>query len=66
MDTEDRIGWKALRLLSGLSQREVERRCSMSTGRLSVIERGLIPTPEEEATLKRVLLAAIDQPKVEA
>jgi len=61
MDQIERIGWKALRTLAGLSQREVERRCSMSTGRLSVIERGLIPTDTEAATLKRVLLDAIDK-----
>ncbi len=53
-------GWKALRDLSGLSQREVERRCGWKgSGRLSVIERGLIPTETERATLTRVLLDAI-------
>jgi transcriptional regulator with XRE-family HTH domain len=56
-------GWKALRDLAGLSQREVERRCGMSTGRLSVIERGLIPTEAEAARLKEVLLAAVAEPK---
>ncbi len=62
----ERIGWKALRLLTGLSQREVERRCSMSTGRLSVIERGLIPTDDEARRLKSVLIAALDTPEIVA
>ena len=57
-------GWKALRDLTGLSQREVERRCGMSTGRLSVIERGLIPTDQEAATLRQVLLDAIRERNV--
>ena len=38
----------------------------MSTGRLSVIERGLIPTDAESALLKRVLLDAIERPEVVA
>jgi transcriptional regulator with XRE-family HTH domain len=59
-------GWKALRELAGLPQSEIERRCGMSRGRLSVIERGLIPTPEEERTLRRVLVAAIEQSEATA
>ena len=51
-------GWKALRELAGLSQRETERRLGWKSGRLSVIERGLIPSEEEAAALRRVLIAA--------
>ena len=59
-------GWKALRELAGLSQREVERRCGWPTsGRLSVIERGLVPSENERATLMRVLLDALSE-KAEA
>jgi transcriptional regulator with XRE-family HTH domain len=51
--------WKALRDLAGLSQREVGRRADIESGRMSLIERGLIPEPEEEARLRRVLMAAL-------
>ncbi len=61
MTSEPTPQWKALRELSGLSQREVERRCGWGDhrGRLSVIERGLVPTDVERSTLFRVLLDAI-------
>lgn len=53
--------WKALRDAAGLSQREVERRCGWPTsGRLSLIERGLIPTEDEARALKRVLIEAME------
>ena len=58
--------WKALRDASGLSQREIERRVGMKPGRLSVIERGLIPTDDEAKRLKSVLIAAIESPSVSA
>lgn len=62
MASESTPQWKALRELAGLSQREVERRCGWPTsGRLSVIERGLVPTDVERATLIRVLLDAITE-----
>jgi transcriptional regulator with XRE-family HTH domain len=53
--------WKAMREATGLSQREIERRCGWKPGRLSVIERGLIPKPEEASELRRVLFAALDK-----
>ena len=52
--------WKALREASGLSQREIARRSGINSGRLSVIERGLIPTEDEAAKLRRVLLDAVN------
>ena len=58
--------WKALREASGLSQREIERRVGMKPGRLSVIERGLIPTDAEAARLRAVLVAAMDEPQASA
>lgn len=46
--------WLALRQASGLSQREVERRLGWEKqrGHLSLIERGIEPSPEREAQLK--------------
>ena len=45
--------YKALRDAIGLSQRAVERELGWNTGRLSTIERGLIPTHEERQALLR-------------
>ena len=53
MDTPTLPPYKALRDATGLSQREVERRLGWNTGRLSTIERGLIPTPDERQALLR-------------
>lgn len=45
--------WLALREASGLSQREVERRLGWTKrGHLSLIERGIAPSPEQEAALR--------------
>ena len=43
--------YKSLREATGLSQRAVERALGWKTGRLSTIERGLIPMPEERRAL---------------
>jgi transcriptional regulator with XRE-family HTH domain len=43
--------YKALREAIGLSQRAVERALEWNTGRLSTIERGLIPTEDERRQL---------------
>jgi transcriptional regulator with XRE-family HTH domain len=55
--------WKALREASGLSQREIARRTGINSGRLSVIERGLIPTEDEQLKLKAVLMEAMSDPR---
>lgn len=55
--------WKALREAAGLTQREVGRRANINSGRMSVIERGLIPTEEEATRLRSVLMAAMNEPK---
>ncbi len=45
--------WLAMRLASGLSQREVERRLGWEKrGHLSLIERGIPPSPEQARQLK--------------
>jgi transcriptional regulator with XRE-family HTH domain len=54
--------YKALREACGLTQRAVERALGWSTGRLSVIERGLVPTDEE----RRQLLAFLNDRLTEA
>ncbi len=43
--------YKALREAIGLSQRAVERELGWTSGRLSTIERGLIPTEDERKAL---------------
>ena len=50
--------WLALRLPTGLSQREVERRLGWTKrGHLSLIERGISPTPEQAAQLREFYLS---------
>jgi len=44
--------WLVLRSTTGLSQREVERRLGWKRGHLSLIERGLPPTPEQAHALR--------------
>ena len=45
--------WLALRLASGLTQREAERRLGwQKRGHLSLIERGIPPSPEQARQLK--------------
>lgn len=63
MATNQTPPWKALREATGLSQREIARRTGINSGRLSVIERGLIPTDDEAAKLRAVLVEAMNAPK---
>lgn len=58
MTTNETNRWKALREIAGLSQREVGRRAGINSGRMSVIERGLVPTEDEARRLTAVLVAA--------
>ena len=60
--------WLALRQSSGLSQREVERRLGWAKGgtnhgRLSLIERGVIPTREEDRQLRAFYAAQLIGPE---
>lgn len=41
--------------------REISRRTGINSGRLSVIERGLIPSDDEAARLRRVLMDAMNE-----
>ena len=51
--------WRAWReTMDGLTMNEVARRAGITSGRLSIIERGVPPSPEEAARLRAVLVAA--------
>lgn len=43
-----------------LSLRELGRRSGISSGRLSIIERGVEPTPAERAAILRILTGLLD------
>ena len=58
MASDHKNPWKLLRETTGLSQREIERRLGWKPGRLSVIERGLVPSEEDAARLRAVLISA--------
>jgi transcriptional regulator with XRE-family HTH domain len=51
--------YKAMREAIGLSQRAVERELGWNTGRLSTIERGLLPTDAERFALLAFLNARL-------
>lgn len=53
--------WLALRLTTGLSQREVERRIGWKRGHLSLIERGLPPSQDQARELRAFYLAAPEE-----
>ena len=50
------LPWRSLRQATGLSLREVARRTGINPGRLSVIERGLIPTEDEARLIRECLI----------
>lgn len=51
--------WRSWReTIPGLTLREVSRRAGINSGRLSIIERGVEPSPTEAAKLRGVLIAA--------
>jgi len=53
--------WRAWReTIHGLTMNEVARRSGISSGRLSIIERGVAPSENEAAKLRAVLVAASD------
>ena len=56
---DGRSSWRAWReTIPGLSMNEVARRAGISSGRLSIIERGVSPTEDEAERLRAVLIAA--------
>ena len=57
---------KAMRIEAGLSLREVARRADINPGRLSVIERGLVPSDKERDKIRQVLLIALTQQQAKA
>lgn len=53
--------WRAWReTIPGLTMNEVARRAGISSGRMSIIERGVTPTEAEAAAIRRVLIAATE------
>jgi transcriptional regulator with XRE-family HTH domain len=53
MDDDERMTkWEALRLVTGLTQAEVERRLGWKKGYLSWIERGARPKPDQAVQLR--------------
>ena len=46
---------RQIRLAAGLSLREVEIRTGINRGRLSIIERGVTPTPDEATAILAAL-----------
>lgn len=52
------VNWRKRRTKVGLSIRELEQRTGINRGRLSIIERGVPPSPDEAARLEAVLATA--------
>jgi transcriptional regulator with XRE-family HTH domain len=55
LDTTQRQSWRQLRQAKGLSLRDLEKRTGVNRGRLSVIERGLPPSPAEAQAILQAL-----------
>lgn len=53
---------RQLRVAAGLTIRELERRTGINRGRLSIIERGVVPTDDEA----RLILAALQRGEASA
>ena len=51
--------FRQLRRQTGLSLRDVSKSTGINRGRLSIIERGVMPTPEEA----RLIIQALTEPK---
>jgi transcriptional regulator with XRE-family HTH domain len=59
VDAHPMTSWRAWReTIAGLTMNEVARRSGITSGRLSIIERGVPPTAAEAASLRAVLIAA--------
>lgn len=48
-----------MRLAAGLSIRELQAATGINRGRLSIIERGVVPTDDEATQILRALAAAL-------
>lgn len=53
--------WRAMREAAGISLRELARRTDLNPGRLSIIERGIQPNPDEERRIREALAKALLQ-----
>lgn len=63
--TDYRSPWRRARIEAGVSLRGLESRTGINRGRLSVIERGVPPSPEEAAKILAALARA-EGPEVPA
>lgn len=54
---------KAMRESAGISQRELGRRAGISSGRMSIIERGVPATADEAERINRILAELLLKPK---
>jgi transcriptional regulator with XRE-family HTH domain len=52
---QQKQSWRQLRQAKGLSLRQLEQRTQINRGRLSVIERGLPPSPAEAQAILQAL-----------
>jgi len=59
-DGRTKTTWELLRESTGLSQRAVERSLGWKRGHLSLIERGMAPTPEQATELRRFYVEGKD------
>lgn len=62
MDTPSTQPFRQLRRATGLSIRDLATRTGINRGRLSIIERGVMPTPEEAARIVAALTQTDDRP----
>lgn len=57
--------FRAMREAAGISLRELSRRTGINPGRLSIVERGVEPEPNEREAINRELGALLLPPKPE-
>lgn len=51
--------WRAMREAAGITLRELSRRTEINPGRISMIERGIQPTADEERLIREELARAL-------
>lgn len=63
MTTPVQYPLRQMRLAAGLTIRQLEVATEINRGRLSIIERGVVPTDEEASRILRALASALDRDK---
>ena len=59
MDTTSQYPLRQMRLAAGLTIRQLETATGINRGRLSILERGVVPRPEEAERILRALADAL-------